>query len=145
MQFSFLATLVTVVCSIAPPHPSFTEFSELLRDRRKNCTYVPRHLSKGHCWFLSDEECLRDDEALAKAKEQRRLVRSGDNIKVLVLLVRFTDHADRELPEKSYFDELFNGASGTDINPIGNIRDYFFDLSLGTYNGTYRVVDVLQT
>lgn len=74
------------------------------------------------------------------AKAERRLVRTGSNIKVLVLLLRFTDHADRDLPQKPYFDELFNGASGNEINPIGSIRDYFYDLSLGTYNGKYFAI-----
>lgn len=78
---------------------------------------------------------MKDDEALARAKKDRRLVNAGDNIKVLVLLVRFKDHAKRELPPKSYYDELFHGPSGTETNPVGNIQDYFFDMSLGKYKG----------
>jgi hypothetical protein len=135
---------VVVTRGIAPPDPAFAEdFYKRLRAHRMayNLTYVPRHLAPGHCWFLTDETCRHDDEAVARAKEEtnrggrRRLVRMGDNIKVLVLLVRFKDHAKRELPAKSYYDDLFNGKSGTETNPVGNIADYFFDLSLGKYKG----------
>jgi hypothetical protein len=138
-QWFLLAVTTACVASIAPPHPNFTEFQEILRLRQTNSSYIPRHLSADHCWFVSDETCRNDDEAFARAKANRRLVNRGDKIKVLVLLVRFKDHARRELPPQSYYDELFNGPSGTETNPVGSIRDYFFDLSLGTYNGINNI------
>jgi hypothetical protein len=63
----------------------------------------------------------------------------GDDIKILVLLVRFRGHETRNLPTVEYFRELFNGNEVTTTNPIGSIRQYLRYASLGVYNGTLVV------
>lgn len=108
----FCATTPEPALGVAPVHQNFTkEFYQTVRQRRhlRSNQYRPLHVAPSHCWFLSDDVCKRDDEAAGKAKHERRLVNVGNNLKVMVLLVRFSDHEDKELPNPSYFEEFFNG------------------------------------
>jgi len=57
-------------------------------------------------------------------------VHSGD-VKALLLLIRFPDHVDRTLPDRSYFDSLCNQ----------QIKTYFAEQSYGTYRITCDVMD----
>lgn len=62
--------------------------------------------------------------------------------KVLVLLVRFKDHEDRELPSKEDFEFLFNGEGTSDARaPTGTMQDFFRTQSLGRYNIDAHVED----
>jgi len=62
--------------------------------------------------------------------------------KILVILVQFSDHKNRKLPPKSYYEDLCNGVKG---NTTGTIRDYYLQQSYGKYNVTCDVQDWLQT
>jgi hypothetical protein len=133
-----------VAYAVAPPHPNHTSWESVDAYRRRlgiRFNYKPRYLSSPeHCRFLTEEICARDDEATREAREGRRLTTlSGDNLKVLVLLLRFTDHADRALPPVSYFETLFNGKGPSDINPVGSIREYMSSNSFGKYNVTFDI------
>lgn len=77
-------------------------------------------------------------------QDHRSLVSQG-NVKVLVLLVRFSNHVDRNLPEKSYFETLFNGVGSSDINPVGGASEYYYYSSMGMYNVTFDVVQDWRT
>ena len=133
------AFLIATVAAAALRNPSNTnwESAAIARRRRLNNRYdfEPTHLSTDHCRHLSEEQCRADDQAVAAAKEQRRLTSTGKNIKVLVLLCRFRDHGSRVLPERSYFEELFNGKAKSEVNPVGSIRKWLFSNSYGRYNG----------
>lgn len=110
--WSLFACLVRCSLGIAPPHQNYTaEFSQIVRKRRRlrSNPYRPHHIAPGHCWFLSDEDCRRDDEVVGQAKADRRLTSVGQNLKVLVLLIRFKDHGKRDLPDPSVYEEFFNG------------------------------------
>jgi len=65
---------------------------------------------------------------------RRRLNPSKGSFTFLVLLVQFTDHQDRNLPSKEYFEELCNGSGPSDINPAGSIAEYFNKNSYGQFN-----------
>lgn len=140
--------VVAKVDAVAPPHPNYTNWESVYALRRRlNITfnYQPSHISDEHCRHLSEEQCRTDDEAAAGAKAQRVLASStpasgfthGNHLKVLVLLCRFSDHANRQLPTRAYYDELFNGAGLSAVNPVGSIRQWMYFNSVGKYNGMF--------
>lgn len=146
---------VVVVRAVAPPNPNYVRHDEFPYEslssyrRRRNITfhYEPRYISPQHCRFLTEEECARDDEAAYNRIEESRRQRAapgrrlqggpgfateGNNIKVLTLLCRFADHEDRDLPDRSYYDQLLNGGA---VNPVGGLSEWLFANSGGRYNG----------
>ena len=106
------ASLIVKGAAVAPPHLNNTSWESVhALHRRLGITYdyQPSHVSSEHCRHLTEEQCLEADEDVAAAKEQRRLTTKGKNLRVLVLLCRFSDHGNRELPDQTYFETLFNG------------------------------------
>lgn len=62
--------------------------------------------------------------------------------KVLVILVRFSDHANRNLPTKQDFEFLFNGQGTSDSRaPTGTMQDFFRLQSLNQFNIDAHVED----
>lgn len=144
----WFALSVTVVQSLALPHPSFEDWENVHAMRRRlNVTYNydPVHLSHEHCRYLTEDECRAEDEGLGHAKagrHGRHLSPSvGQGIRILVVLLRFSNHADRALPSRDYFDEMFNGNNVSDINPVGSVKEYMRYSSLGKYRVQYDVRD----
>jgi hypothetical protein len=140
------------------------EFSLHTYRRKHNIPfdYNPRHITHEDCRFLTEANCRAQDAAIgehqrimdkkqtrsmnekssasassSRTTQRRRtnVSRLDGNFKVLVLLIRFQDHADRKLPTREYFDELFNGGGTGIVNTIGPIREYLYYSSLGKYNG----------
>jgi hypothetical protein len=143
-----LLTTALVVESLAPPHPSYEDWESVHQMRRRlNVTYdyEPVHLSHEHCRYLTEEQCREEDEGLGHAKagrHGRRLNTSlGQSLRVLVVLLRFSDHVDRILPDKAYFEELFNDDGTTDKNVVGSAKEFFRYNSLGKYRVHYDVRD----
>jgi hypothetical protein len=124
------------------PHPNYTEWESVHQMRRRlNITYnyQPKHVPIEYCRFLSETKCRLEDEHFQNTKSQRhrKMATSiGNNIRVLVLLVRYSDHESRMVASKDYYNELFNGKGGTEINPVGSIREYLYINSVASYNGT---------
>lgn len=139
--------------SLAPPDPGFVGGGRSWQDVHEframhNITfkYEPLHLQNEHCRYLTEAECQHDDEAYWQSKfrpqssKERRLNPSIGTFRALVILVRFTDHASRQLPSPAYFDELFNGAKGS-VNEVGSVREYMRFNSMGKYNVQFDVLD----
>ena len=64
----------------------------------------------------------------------------------LVVLVRFADHAHRNLPDSTAYDILFNN-NGNDKHhyaPTGSVFEYFYENSYGAYNYENVVTDWIQ-
>jgi hypothetical protein len=146
----WLAAKVTT--ALMPPHPDYTSWESVHAMRRRlNVTfgYEPVHVSHEHCRYLSEDQCRKDDEGLGHAKagggvNGRRLGPSiGDNVRVLVLLVRFSDHATRTLPQRDYFETLFNSDGVSDMNTVGSIKEYLRYSSMGKYRVQFDVRDWL--
>jgi M6 family metalloprotease-like protein len=72
---------------------------------------------------------------LTRPTPQRHLLATIGTFKALVLLVRFTDHADRELPTRDYFFDLCNN----------QIKSYLSEQSYGQYNIECDVRDWANT
>ena len=134
--------------SLAPPHPNYVEWEPVQKMRRRlniPYNYDPIHLPHEYCRYLSEEECRRQDEGIGHAKlglHGRHLSPSvGQDFRVLVVLVRFSNHVGRTLPTREYIDELLNGNGTSDINPIGSLKEYFRYASLGKYRAQFDVRD----
>jgi hypothetical protein len=62
--------------------------------------------------------------------------------KTLVLLIRFSDHANHEVPSKEDFEFLFNGKGSNDERaPTGTMQDFFQTQSLMSFNIDAHVED----
>jgi M6 family metalloprotease-like protein len=141
-------TIVNLAHSLQRPHPNFTEWESVHALRRRlNITYnyEPLHFSQEHCRHLTEDDCRTEDETIGHAKRRlhgRHLSPSiGDNIRILVILVRFSDHESRVLPPREYIEELFNGDGVSDINVVGSIKEYLRYASLGKYRVQFDVRD----
>lgn len=98
--------------------------------------YKPKNMHPEQCRFLSEAECRRRDE-----ESELHNPTIGDDVNVLVLLVRFNDHQDRELPTREYIDTMMNGARGEGINVVGSVKDYLRYASMKQYNVNFHVQD----
>lgn len=116
--------------------------------------YQTKHLPMKYCQYMNNDTlCQQEDEYYGMKKLQNQINQKrrlstveGTNIRVLVLLVQFSDHlSDRILPTKDQINELYNGPGSTATNPIGSIRAYFYINSLTKYNVTFDVQDWQQT
>jgi hypothetical protein len=136
------------IAALAPPHPDFTADDwKTLNDmrQRNNFThdYKPSHISNFECKLSTEEDCRNNDEEarLPKQDDRRLNPTIGSNVKVLVLLVRFKDEQNTDIPPMSHFEELFNGNGRSAINPAGSVRQYLRYSSLGKYNVEFVIRD----
>jgi len=128
---------------MAPPHPDYTDWESVhVMRERQNVTYNyhPTNLSPEYCRYMTEEECRAEDEALDYVgKDGRRLAPVTEGkLKVLVLLCRFSDHENRELPERWYFEEMFNGKGTSYTTRVGSIKKWFYLNSMHKYDGELR-------
>ena len=102
--------------------------------------YTTQHIHPEECRYLTQEQCQKKDKS--RRHRRRRLnTATGENIRVLVLLVKFKNHANKEVPPREYYEELFNGDGESEINPYGSIKEWFRYNSLGKYRVTFDVRD----
>ncbi|CAB9526476.1 Pre-pro-metalloprotease PrtV [Seminavis robusta] len=117
----WLCSFAFSVCwSWIPPHPDSKLQWESVQDMRRRLNLEPfnyttsRHLNAEWCRYLTEDECEEMDISLqehvedhkALQKETRRNPNLG-KINVLVLMIRFSDHVDRELVPKSLVDTFW--------------------------------------
>lgn len=97
--------------------------------------YETKHINAEACRFLNETECEYYDGLYDPARRHLQVSSpsTGTDIIVPVLLLRFSDHRNRELPDKAYFENLFNGPEG--------VAEYFFYNSLGTYQIKFEIYD----
>lgn len=77
----------------------------------------------------------------AKSKQAARVPPTG-TVPNLVILARFADHTERELPTREMYDELFNvPVEGSGIAPTGSVRDVYEEMSYGTMTLESKVAD----
>lgn len=76
-------------------------------------------------------------EHLERQKNRRNSFRSNEvqELRNLVVLLRFSDQATRKVPPLDHLDILFNSEGGDpDLAPAGSLRDYFSLNSYGAVN-----------
>ena len=65
--------------------------------------------------------------------QQRQLSPSVGVVRVLVLLIQFPDHNDRELPDPQIYNEMWNFKAKSDLIPSGSVAEWFRVNSHGLY------------
>lgn len=140
----FLVISWRLISAVVPPHPDHENWESVHEMRRRTgiqFDYEPQFLDPEHCRHMSEEQCQAEDEGLGSSIADRRLVANSGDITVLVLLCRFRDHVDVDLPTREYFEELFNGNTTSDINQVGSIKEWLYYNSVGKYRVTFDVHD----
>ena len=115
------------VCGMAPVHPDAPDY-EILQEyhSRRRHGVQPELLHPRVCQGLSDEICLQlDYEMKSNARNLQNIVETGGFLRVLVLLIKFTDHVDRETPPWENYDILFNDSGETpSITPTRSVAAF---------------------
>lgn len=142
--FSFVAFLVPSVLSVHP-HPNATqEVKDYHRLRRQ--TYPTTYLNSGLCTHLVYEECLQmEGEMRENARLLNEVFVTHGFIRVLVLLVQFPDHRDRNLPTVPEYEELFNDHIRSQIIPTGSVSNWVEKNSYGAFKIEAEVIDWVVT
>jgi M6 family metalloprotease-like protein len=73
-------------------------------------------------------------------QEQRELNPTLGVIKVLVILLQFTDHLDRPLIDPLVYDEMWNSQDVSDLIPSGSVARWFQQNSYGLYEIEAHIV-----
>lgn len=88
-------------------------------------------------------------EGRHSAEERASRVPPLGNVKNMVIMIRFADHASRPLPSNADIDVLFNAVGGdANLAPTGSIKDVYLENSYGqmTLNSTvFGWIDLPQT
>jgi hypothetical protein len=128
-----LASSIHLTFSLASS--SFNEI-EPLQAIRQELAEDTKRADTDKCRSLSPQNCQNLDENLGRQLAERRLNPSiGDNIRVIVLLIKFSDHTTRDLPSREYFEEFFNG-EGTEL---GSVKEWMRFNSVGRYRVHFTV------
>jgi hypothetical protein len=139
---SLLLSMRTAWC-LAPPllHDEWERVDEMRARLEIDYNYEPQYVDSEHCRFLTEAECEDYDQDYGRQLRERRLNPSEGDFKVLVLLIKFSDHADKEVPPREYYEELFNGSGPSDINEVGSMKDWLNTNSMGKYKVQFDVRD----
>lgn len=134
-SYHFLCFLLIngLASAIISPHPdaNFDESSWLPVDqyRRKlgvKYQYDTKYLSPELCRHEDEETCRAMDEAMQRqSRRTLNSIQKTGKLKVLVLLLRFENHMEREMIKPVDIDQFFN-ADGRDssLYPTGSIKTY---------------------
>jgi len=94
----------------------------------------PKHplIHPQFCEDLTDQECSDwSDKFTDHSRKLQAIMGRTGKLRPLVILVKFTDHADRVLPTREAVEELWNGAGISDNIPTGSIAQYYDKNSQG--------------
>ena len=131
--FSFLPAYSYMVHGFTPPHPDAFPRGEweTVDDyrRRQNIEYKyrPSSIHPEFCRQASEDKCKDMDEQFRRHAEQNRNLVVGGNkqFRLLVILVQWTNHANRTLIPPLDIDELWNSEGrSTTVAPSGSIGSY---------------------
>ena len=117
------------VLGIAPPHPDSDHAVHATHRTLKgaivsgNSTVL---VNAALCEGLSDAACLEMNESFNRqARKLNKVYQSTGYLKVLVLCVRFSNHANRSLPTTEQLHVLFNGpAPDQALAPTGSAKQF---------------------
>jgi hypothetical protein len=126
-----------------PPHPDFAQTEwEPVHDMRRRLgieyNYSTQVLAEELCRYVTEEECEHADQSMREhihsqrsiQKQQRKNPNVG-KIKVLVLMIQFTDHLDREMVPKEAVETFWQT----------KVSDWFQVNSQGRYSIDPVVID----
>mmetsp|Transcript_6092 Transcript_6092/g.9671 ORF Transcript_6092/g.9671 Transcript_6092/m.9671 type:complete len:735 (+) Transcript_6092:105-2309(+) len=140
-----LFLLIISTLAIAPPHPEFRKEHRKKRRRlnlQHNEIIKNPMLDRQFCSNLSESECRRLNRSFEKySKDVKELINKKNTLRPLVLLVRFSDHTSRNLPEREEIDLLWNSDNITTDLPTGSIRRYLLHNSYDQLGIQAKVID----
>jgi M6 family metalloprotease-like protein len=135
-------------------------YETIYQHRRKldiHYNYTTRWLSPELCRSLNEVECQTWDEAYGKAVEKNKKFLTAERrrelqgpqtkeLRILVMLLWWPNHADRELIPLEDIEQLFN-SDGIDevLFPTGSIARYFDVSSYGQFSITADVIPWAMT
>ncbi len=127
---------------IAPVHPDAPDYDTLQQHQRRRLAVQLELLHPSLCTFLDNEECLqRDNEMKSNARHLQDITQAVGFVRVLVLLVKFTDHMNRTLPPVADYDTIFNDSGETPlIAPTGSVSSWLRNNSYGKFNMEAEIV-----
>jgi M6 family metalloprotease-like protein len=147
-----------------PPHPDLKEegYETVYEHRRRlgiQFNYATKWLSPELCRTLSEDECQTWDEAFGKTIETNRkfLTVKGrrelqgststtPDMRVLVILLQWPNHADRELISPDDIELLFNSDEiDEELFPTGSVKRFFDINSYGQFSVTADIVPWVMT
>ena len=102
------------------------------------------------CQFLEDdiELCLVMDESIQEQAEHVREQSQQDHqpLKTLVVLVRWTNHRDKNLIPVEHIQKLWNADDiDSTLYPSGSLKRYIQENSYGTFDIDATVIDYIET
>jgi M6 family metalloprotease-like protein len=152
--------------AILPPDPDAIENGhfESLNDYRKRLEidfkYDTKHLNPEFCRTETEENCQRIDEHFGKHVEKNRKfltpasreslakernLKNTGTLNVLVCLMTWTDHVNRERPPFSDYDLLFNADKADALDLPGSVNTWFKTSSYGQFDVQFTVIDSVVT
>jgi hypothetical protein len=113
MRLLVLLLVLVSTLALAPPHPDAEhEVHEIHRSLKHGSSYyndAPRLVNAALCSGLTEAECFElNQEFEEQARKLRLIYQTTGYLKVLVLLMRFSNHEDRELPTPDQYHGVFN-------------------------------------
>jgi M6 family metalloprotease-like protein len=157
MAFS---ALLPAMATFAPTQGLRDEGYETVHEYRRRLgieyKFTPQWVSPEMCRTISEEQCqeldasfergVRSNRKLLEHHKQRRAQGAPSSMRILVLLVQWTNHADKPLIPIEEIDQVFNSDNvGNDIVPTGSISRYFQVNSYGKFDITADVIPWTMT
>jgi M6 family metalloprotease-like protein len=95
------------------------------------------------CSYEDPQVCSESEEHSRNLQEQtQRMIAVKNEIRNIVVPIRFCDHLERELPSVSELDTLFNTIGGdAKFAPTGSLKDVFLSNSYGKLVVQSHVMD----
>lgn len=143
LLIAWLVLPMASILGIAPVHPDAPDY-DLLRERHNRQKYFiqPDLLHPGICDGLSEETCMQwDNEMKSNARNLQNIQKTSGFVRVLVLQIKFTDHADRPSEPNEDYTKVFNDPGETvNVTDSGSVSSWLLANSYGNFNFEAEVV-----
>jgi hypothetical protein len=123
--------------------PAFETVHEYRRRLGFDYGYSAKTLNPELCKFLTEIECEEMDLKFEQqSKKTLQVAQEQDHVNVLVVLMRWSNHEDRELPPVEYYEQLWNGLGIDEVtHPGGSIANFTDVNTYGRMKLTATVTD----
>ena len=140
---SFAGSVSATIPAGANNDASFESVDDYRRRLGFDYGYSAKSLNPDLCKFLSEIECEEMDvDFEQQTKKVLQVGQEQENINVLVVLMRWADHEDRDLPPASYYEQLWNGVGVDEVtHPGGSIANFTDVNTHGKMKVTATVTD----
>jgi len=146
MRLLLLLAIIVSVIAIAPPHPDAEdevhEMHRSLKGAHDSTGKTSLLVNAALCSGMTEKECLHmNEEFHRQARKLKKIYQTTGYLKVLVICVRFSDHADRGLPTQEQYDVFFNSpAPDADLAPTGSVKQFIEHNSQGALEVDFDIM-----